>query len=312
MLMGFLGSLMNLFVTCLDGQFLSLRTISSWVTQALTPELVGPDFVFHRLRTTKLSPHLNVGFTHAKCSLAAKEILMLAVTGQSPWKVNLMLDRVLVPWFSSADRRFRKWEDVVFDSFAWQYEDHPVTRWDASDITAVALAALHHELAVDPLRWWIQLWYTAGTYDQLPPWRRQIQSYIDAYSDHDNVSLADSRFHTGSRRAGDALVPSLRRHVARQMKDFRETEPAQRRFRGRVWLNAGGVGGDSAGAGGAKCRRWEQMVDVVKLSKGREAVGKERRPVAGASRRWQNDVSWRQRQVLPALRWVAFILEVLV
>ena len=72
-----------------------------------------------------------------------------------------------------------------------------------------------------------------------------IQSFVDAYSHPDNVSWADSRFYTGSRRAGDALVPSLRRHVARQIKDFQKTEPAQRRFRGRVWWNAIG-----AGAGG--------------------------------------------------------------
>ena len=65
------------------------------------------------------------------------------------------------------------------------YEDHPVTR---RDITAVELAAVHHELAVDPLRWFsgfgrenwhsttavfqqlqvlIQMGYTTGTYDQL-------------------------------------------------------------------------------------------------------------------------------------------------
>ena len=38
---------------------------------------------------------------------------------------------------------------------------------------------------------------------------RQIQSYVDAYSDPNNVSWADSRFYTGSQRAGGALVPSL-------------------------------------------------------------------------------------------------------
>ena len=42
----------------------------------------------------------------------------------------------------------------------------------------------------------------------------------------------------------------LRRHVARQINHFKETEPAQRRFRGRVWWNAGGAGGDGAVAGG--------------------------------------------------------------
>ena len=41
--------------------------------------------------------------------------------------------------------------ELVLDSFARNCEDHPVTRRDESDITAVELAALHHELAVDPL-----------------------------------------------------------------------------------------------------------------------------------------------------------------
>ena len=68
---------------------------------------------------------------------------------------------------------------------------------------------------------------------------RHIQSYIHAYSD---------AFYTGSRRAGDALVPSSRRHDARQIKDFKETEPAQRRFSG--WWNAGGAAGDGAAAEG--------------------------------------------------------------
>ena len=87
--------------------------------------------------------------------------------------------------------------------------------------------------------------------------------FVDANSGPNDVSWADSRFYTGSRRAGDALVPSLRRHVARKLKVFNETEPAQRRFRGRVWWNAGGAGSDGAGAGGKVqagcgwCRTWQ-------------------------------------------------------
>ena len=45
-------------------------------------------------------------------------------------------------------------------------------------------------------------------------------------------------------------MPSLRRHVARQIKDLTETEPGQRRSRGRVWWNAAGAGDDGSGAGG--------------------------------------------------------------
>ena len=161
---------------------------------------------------------------------------------------------------------------MVLDSLACKCEDHLVTCRDESVITAVGLAALHHLLAVDALRWFadfamekhwhssdavyqqlqglIQIWYTAGTYDQsnlgsvaaVEELARQIESSVDAWNDRDNVRSSDSRFYTGSRRAGDALVPSMRRHVARQIKEFRETEPAQRRFRGRAWWNSGGSG----------------------------------------------------------------------
>ena len=41
----------------------------------------------------------------------------------------------------------------MLDLFACNYEDHLVTRRDESDTTAVELAAVHHELAVDPWRW---------------------------------------------------------------------------------------------------------------------------------------------------------------
>ena len=124
------------------------------------------------------------------------------------------------------------------------------------------VTALHQELTVDPLRWisesaaekhWhsldavyqqmqllIQIWSTAGAYDQF--WRvaameelaRQMQSSVDAYNDPDNVSWSDSRFYTGSRRAGDALVPSLRRHGARQVKSSgRPSSPSDASVDGR-------------------------------------------------------------------------------
>ena len=155
-------------------------------------------------------------------------------------------------------------------SSACNVENHPVTGRDTSYITVVELAALHHELAVGHCvalltsRWktlalvagLIQIWSTAGAYDQLKlggvavmeELARQIQSHVDAYSDPDNVSWADSHFYTGSRRLGYDLAPSIRRHVARHIKDFMETERAQRRFRGRVWCNAAGVGGNGGAA----------------------------------------------------------------
>ena len=43
-------------------------------------------------------------------------------------------------------------EDVALDSFACNSEDHLVTHRGESDTTAVKLAVVHHEFAVDPLR----------------------------------------------------------------------------------------------------------------------------------------------------------------
>ena len=40
---------------------------------------------------------------------------------------------------------------------------------------------------------------------------RQIQSYVDANNDPDNVSWSDSRFYIGSRRAGDSPVQHFQR-----------------------------------------------------------------------------------------------------
>ena len=241
--------------------------------------LMGLEFVFPRSRTKKLSPGVNVGFTHTKRSLAAKEMLMLAVTSQSLLKTIYTPLRVIPNWLRNlAITTVRKvslmlehsrhctpapivvsvtGRDAVFDSFSLATTRINLSRVE-SDFTAVELAVLHHELAVDPLRWFadfavekhwhsldaenqqlqglIHIWYTAGTYDQLnlggvaamEELARQIQSHVDPYSDPDNVSRADSRFYAGLRRAGDALVPSLRWHVDRQFKNVKETERVQR------------------------------------------------------------------------------------
>ena len=119
-------------------------------------------------------------------------------------------------------------------------------RWPSSDAVCQQLQRL------------IQIGYTAGTYEQsklaivaaMEELARQIQRCVDAHSDPDNVSCSGSRFYTGSRRPGDALVPSKRRHVARQIKDFWETESAHGGFRGHTWWNSGGSGSDGASAGG--------------------------------------------------------------
>ena len=106
------------------------------------------------------------------------------------------------------------------------------------------------------------------------------------------MSWANSRFHTGSRRAADAVVQSLRWHLARQIKDLKETELAQRRSfdmfdRTLVEIAA------TVLALEAKSRRGGQMVlEVVKMTRfAVEAVGgKEKKPVAGGVPPRQNDV----------------------
>ena len=121
---------------------------------------------------------------------------------------------------------------------------------------------------------------------------RQIQSHVDAFSDLDNVSWADSRFHTGSRRVGDC--PGTVSSAARC--------PSNQGFSRIPSL----LNDDSVDVSGgmlvvqaatvlslaAKPRLREGRCDVAKLTRAAvEAVGKERRPVAGASRHQQNDVS---------------------
>ena len=61
-----------------------------------------------------------------------------------------------------------------------------------------------------------------------------------------------------------------------------ETEPAQRRFRGRVWWNAGGAGGEGAACGGEVQAPGTDGAGRGRADKGRgQGHGKERNQVAG-------------------------------
>ena len=123
-------------------------------------------------------------------------------------------------------------------------------RRGVGNTTAVELGALHFVLSVDSLLWcadfavdWhssdafhlkvpgmIQICYTASTYvAAMEELARQIRIFVVVCSDPGKMSWSDSRFFAESHRAGDALVPVPRRHVARQIYEFRETEPSQRR-----------------------------------------------------------------------------------
>ena len=98
---------------------------------------------------------------------------------------------------------------------------------------------MHHELAVESLLWFVDfamekhcrssdavqqqllelipIRYIYGTYGQLnlggvadfKELARQIQVFIDPYSDPDNVSLSDSRFDSGSQEL-ETLAAFLR------------------------------------------------------------------------------------------------------
>ena len=83
MLMVLRGSLTNSLVTRFGEQFLSLRTMSSWVKRVSVLVVTGHELAFHSLLTMRLSPGVNGAFTHMNCFLAVNEILMFQVTGQS-------------------------------------------------------------------------------------------------------------------------------------------------------------------------------------------------------------------------------------
>ena len=95
--------------------------------------------------------------------------------------------RVLAPLYSSTGRRFRKCEDVVLDAFACNYEDHPAemrvtslrSNWlpcttslqwtHCVGLQDFAMAKHWHssDAVFQQLQGLLQIWYTAGTYDQL-------------------------------------------------------------------------------------------------------------------------------------------------
>ena len=71
----------------------------------------------------------------------------------------------------------RTW--VVLGFVACNYKDHHGTRRDESDITAVELAGLHHELVVDAMRWFSDFatekhWHSSDAGCQQLQWLIQI------------------------------------------------------------------------------------------------------------------------------------------
>ena len=210
---------MSLFETCSDEQFLSLRNDVFLCDMGLHSRANG-----HQVRNSQVADEEIAPWRRRflACEASSRNERNSDARSHQSVHVDNNLHggsdhsnqegevdaRVLVILYSSADRRFRKWEDVVLDSFACNYEDHPVTR--RHDVTSVELAASHHELAVDPLRWFadfamgkhwhsldasfkqlqglIQIWFIAGTYDQLnlrgvaamEELARQIWSCVDA------------------------------------------------------------------------------------------------------------------------------------
>ena len=60
----------------------------------------------------------------------------------------------------------------------------------------------------------IQIWVTAGAYDQLNLVGVAAMEELARRATWMPAPRAGARFHTGFWRAGDALIPSLPRHVA--------------------------------------------------------------------------------------------------
>ena len=88
MLMVFRGSLTNLFVTCLDEQFLVTENDFFLGDMGVHSRADGSRVRISNWVQTMRSRGVTVGFTHTKCSLAPKEILMLVVTCQSQLDIN--------------------------------------------------------------------------------------------------------------------------------------------------------------------------------------------------------------------------------
>ena len=167
--------------------------------------------------------------------------------------------RVLPPIRDRQGRRHREWRDVTADSYDCYYEDHPVTRRGNGILSGVELCENLLVTGGDPLLWltnfaslkriqledaafiqlesWCRVLHYAGVYDQLniggnaclEEVCRQIQSYVDAYSDTANVSFKDARHYTARMTAADVIVPSLKEDVARRITSERALNPGVRR-----------------------------------------------------------------------------------
>ena len=92
---------------------------------------MGHEFPIHMLQAMKLFPGASSVFA---CTSEEQ--------GDRDGEEGELDAQVLALLYSSPYRHFRKWEDVVLDSFAFNYEDHPITRRNESDITQVELTAL--------------------------------------------------------------------------------------------------------------------------------------------------------------------------
>ena len=77
-----------------------------------------------------------------------------------------------------------------------------------------------------------------------------IRSFVDACQVLDSERYTDSRLHAGTLQAVDAVISSLRRHAAWQIKEFNDIWPPQGRLLGYRWWNAGSTGGDVVAYGG--------------------------------------------------------------
>ena len=217
------------------------RTVSvteNGVFMVFTLVATGHQFAFHMLQTKKLFPgEQRVRAYELLCrsgrsseardrqsGLAENDLLHASAENPDSVESRVIGDgqdgELDAPLNSAADRRFREWEDAVLDARATAriilsrvvLSGQPCTmssRWTPLPWFSDSAAEKHwhsSDAVCQQQQGLIQIWYTAGTYDQLN-WEsvaameevaRQIQIHADAYNDPDNVSWAASRFYTGS------------------------------------------------------------------------------------------------------------------
>lgn len=159
--------------------------------------------------------------------------------------------------FDEHGERFKRWRDVVKESYTPAFEDKPLE----GPATALHLIKHAERHGGDP-RLWLQLWcrtkhieptdrvhhelkvltdclFYAGTFDQLniPALMslevvcRRVQAIVDAYSHPNKPSWENAKIFSGQGTPEDIVSPTFRSYAARKNKDELELLQARQKVR---------------------------------------------------------------------------------